>query len=212
MKQNLNEEISRIKSMIKMVNEQVQTTVTQTGENPGIKTTTNPPMSKAVSPPKEQNPFSQDKLDEYLGETVNLYADPENKKFIKQIRIDKIEQTTEKRYVENRLGNLLISFNFWNDPNTGENNSYKGSTDSFTLEYSCDNSNNLKWGVWFEKNFDRFLLGWGVKMVGLKPQSRIYSNNLTTKLKQNFCTVSSGGSSVPKATFASNKSNPSNLA
>ena len=178
----------------RIMSEQVQTTVTQTGDTPTI-----------------TNPFGRDKLNEYLGKTVNLYADPENKKFLKQIRIDEIEQNTEKRYVEDRLGNLLIYFNFWNDPDTGKNP--KGSMDSFSLEYSCDNPDKLKWGTWFEKNWENFVLNWGIKVVGLKPQSRIYSNNLTAKLKQEFCTVSSGGASVPKATFASaDKSQPSNLA
>ena len=46
----------------RLMSEQVQTTVTQTGKNPGIKTKINPPMSKAMpstsgNTPTITNPF-----------------------------------------------------------------------------------------------------------------------------------------------------------
>ena len=196
MKHNLNEEISRIKSMIKMVNEQVQTTVTQTGENPGIKTTTNPPMSKAVSPPKEQNPFNEEKFETFKGNTVNLYTDRENRKFIRQIRIDHLYSGLGDS--KNKLGKINIGYNYEKVKLSDGANYQVGNSDHiYFLTYSCDKPDELI-------PFDTKLF--------TGPNFVVYSNNLTTKLKQNFCTVSSGGSSVPKATFASNKSNPSNLA
>ena len=48
--------------------------------------------------------------------------------------------------------------------------------------------------------------------INLRIEFFYYSNNLTTKLKNDFCTLSTGGASVPKSTFSSAKTQTSNLA
>jgi hypothetical protein len=66
------------------------------------------------------------------------------------------------------------------------------------LNYSCDKPDQLI-------DFDSKLFG--------SPGRVLYSKFFTDKLKKEFCTVGSGGASVPKATFASTgKPQPSNLA
>jgi hypothetical protein len=178
----------------RVIKEQTQTTVTQTGENPGVKTTTTPPVSIATEPiPTDKNPFSQEKLDKFKGNTVNLYSDPENKKFKRQIRIDYIDRPKYYDLVNN-LGKLIIFFNYEDIEGDG----YGGGDDALVLRYSCDKPNKL-----FSTNTKLFT----------GPDRFVYSNLFTNKLKKEFCTKGSGGASVPKATFASTgKPQPSNLA
>jgi hypothetical protein len=184
----------------RVIKEQTQTTVTQTGENPGVKTTTTPPVSNPTKPiPTDKNPFSQEKLNKFKGNTVNIYRDPENKKFIRQIRIDYIG--VPKFYDPvNNLGKIEIYYHFEAIPNdeTGGAQYVDGGDDTLVLTYSCDKPNKL-----FSSN-TKFFTG---------PDRFVYSNLFTNKLKKEFCTVGSGGASVPKATFASTgKPQPSNLA
>jgi len=182
----------------RVIKEQTQTTVTQTGENPGVKTTTTPPVSNPTKPiPTDKNPFSQEKLNKFKGNTVNIYRDPENKKFIRQIRIDYIDV---QKYWEpiNNLGKIQIIYQFERIPNDEYPEYVDGGDDTLVLTYSCDKPNKL-----FSFN-TKFFTG---------PDRFVYSNLFTNKLKKEFCTVGSGGASVPKATFASTgKPQPSNLA
>jgi hypothetical protein len=181
----------------RVIKEQTQTTVTQTGKNPGVKTTTTPPVSNPTKPiPTDKNPFSQEKLDKFKGNTVNIYSDPENKKFKRQIRIDNIDRP---KYYDpvNNLGKLEIRYRY--EDITGDNTqTIKGGDDVLILKYSCDKPNKL-----FSTNTKLFT----------GPDRFVYSNLFTDKLKKEFCTKGSGGASVPKATFASTgKPQPSNLA
>ena len=183
----------------RVLKEQTQTTVTQTGENPGVKTTTTPPMSNPTKPiPTDKNPFSQEKLDKFKGNTVNIYTDPENKKFKRQIRIDDIDTPSYYDMVNN-LGKLNIYYSYELIPRDGGSTQIvNGGDDALILKYSCDKPNKL-----YSVN-TKFFTG---------PDRFVYSNLFTNKLKKEFCTVGSGGASVPKATFASTgKPQPSNLA
>lgn len=181
----------------RVIKEQTQTTVTQTGKNPGVKTTTTPPVSNPTKPiPTDKNPFSQEKLDKFKGNTVNIYSDPENKKFKRQIRIDYIDR--QKYYdTVNTLGKLDIVYRF-EDIKGDRSHTIDGGDDLLILKYSCDKPNKL-----FSTNTKLFT----------GPDRFVYSNLFTDKLKKEFCTKGSGGASVPKATFASTgKPQPSNLA
>lgn len=164
----------------RLISEQSGTTVTQDNENP----------------PKNQNPFSKEKLDKFKGNTVNIYTDPENKKFKRQIRIDHIDRP---KYYDpvNNLGKIEIGYRY-EDITGDRSQTIRGGDDVLYLEYSCDKPNKL-----FSTNTKLFT----------GPDRFVYSNLFTDKLKKEFCTVGSGGSSVPKATFASTgKPQPSNLA
>lgn len=114
------------------------------------------------------------KIKNYLGKTANLYSDPQNTKFVRQIPF-------ESMWVE-KDGTVIIRFN----ESTGQSD----------YAYSCSKPNQIETKNWYSSE---------------KPES-FYSNNLTPKLQQDFCTTSVGNAPVPNATFASNKSNPSNLA
>jgi hypothetical protein len=108
-----------------------------------------------------------EKLKKYIGQTANLYTDPQNTKFVKQIRFEEIIVETD--------GDIQI----------------RVKAERFPNYYFC--------------NKPTVIFGFG----GVE----YYSNNLTPKLKADFCTTSVGGKPVPKATFASgNKSQPPNLA
>jgi len=184
----------------RLMSEQVQTTVTQSGQTipMSVKTKTNPPVSNPTKPIPTKNPFSQENLDKFKGNTVNIYTDRENKKFKRQIRIDNIDA---KKYYDpvNRLGKLVITYQFEQIRNDDGKIEYvDGGDDNYSLTYSCDRPNQL-----FPSNTKLFT----------GPDRFVYSNLFTDKLKKEFCTVGSGGASVPKATFASTgKSQPSNLA
>jgi len=110
------------------------------------------------------------KIKKYLGFTANLYSDPQNRNFVKQIRFDEMSVQTN--------GTLSI----------------RVASDNYV--YDCKTPTLIR------ANSDT------------KPGKvdDFYSNNLTPKLQQDFCTTSTGNAPVPKATFTSNKTNISNLA
>jgi hypothetical protein len=110
------------------------------------------------------------KIKKYLGTTSNLYSDPQNKKFVKQIRFDEMFVQTN--------GTVSIR--------VGSDNYFYDCTKPTLIQ----SNSTMKPG-----KVDNF-----------------YSNNLTPKLQQDFCTTSVGKVSVPRATNASNKTNISNLA
>jgi hypothetical protein len=181
----------------RLMSEQTQTTVVQTGENPGVKTKTTPPMSNPTLPiPTDEKPFSQEKLESFKGNTVNLYTDPENRKFKRQIRIDHINSGWS--YSVNKLGKLEIAYEYEEVKDDDGDTLQRYGTATYWLNYSCDKPDQLI-------DFDSKLFG--------SPGRVLYSKFFTDKLKKEFCTVGSGGASVPKATFASTgKPQPSNLA
>lgn len=138
-------------------------------------------MTESFEDVKEQTWVDMDtiqdrtiKIKKYLGKTANLYSDPQNKNFVRQIPI-------ESMWVE-KDGTVIIRFN----ESTGQSD----------YAYSCTKPNMIQTKHWYGSE---------------KPKS-FYSNNITPKLQQDFCTTSVGKAPVPNATFASNKSNPSNLA
>ena len=153
MKQNLNEEITHIKLMMGKI-------MTESFEDVKEQTTVNMDIVQAQTK----------KIKDYLGFTANLYSDPQNKKFVRQIRFDEMFVQTN--------GTLSIR------------------VESDTYTYNCTKPNLIQTSsVQHPKKVDEF-----------------YSNKLTPQLQQDFCTTGDGNVSVPDARFASNKSNPSNLA
>lgn len=116
------------------------------------------------------------KIKKYLGKTANLYSDPQNKNFVRQIPF-------ENMWVE-KDGRVIIRF---------DDNSIS-TLFPFDYSYDCKKPNIIQ-------TTDR----------SEKPKS-FYSNNLTPKLQQDFCTTSVGKAPVPQATFASAKTQTSNLA
>ena len=68
---------------VKVVSEQTQTTVTQTGENPGVKTSTTPPMSNPLQPlpgakiPGQENDGGKSELIDIMLSRLNrMSSDP----------------------------------------------------------------------------------------------------------------------------------------
>jgi hypothetical protein len=114
------------------------------------------------------------KIKNYLGKTANLYSDPQNKNFVRQIPF-------ESMWVE-KDGTVIIRFS--------------ESKGQFDYAYDCTKPNIIQTKDWYSSE---------------KPKS-FYSNNLTPKLQQDFCTTSVGNTPAPQATFASAKTQTSNLA
>lgn len=153
-------------------------------------------MSEQDAPQDEVNAFTNQKLESFKGNTVNLYTDRENKKFKRQIRIDYIDSGYSKSV--NKLGKLDIAYQYEEVKNDDGTTEYSYGDNVYFLSYSCDKPDQLI-------PFDTKLF--------TGPNLVLYSKHFTDKLKKDFCTVGSGGASVPKATFASaDKSQPSNLA
>lgn len=120
------------------------------------------------------------KAKKYLGKTANLYSDPQNKNFVRQIPF-------ENMWVE-KDGRVIIRF--MDESKT---------LFPFDYSYDCKKPNIIQTT---ERSYE-------------KPSGTIksfYSNNLTPKLQQDFCTTSVGKAPVPQATFASAKTQTSNLA
>ena len=107
------------------------------------------------------------KAKKYLGKTANIYSDPQNKKFITQIRITNAIVKTD--------GTVKLETN--------------SDTAPYSYTYNCTKPNMLQPGI-----------------------GKYYSNELTPLLQQDFCTKNSKGVSVPIGTFASAKTQTSNLA
>jgi hypothetical protein len=160
----------------RLMSEQVQTTVTQTGENPGTKTKINPPMSKAIpeisgdtptTTPTITNPFKdQSLLDKFVGKQFNTYSVYPRK-----------NQPDE---IGNKYGTFEVkkaSFDV-----TG-NNDVVFELDSESKAYfNCDSD---KLGIEFSS----------------KSYYSAFAPSLIKELKQTFCTVGSGGISVPKVDY-----------
>jgi len=163
----------------RLMSEQVQTTVTQTGEDP---------------PQDNVNAFSDKKLEAFNGNTVNLYSDRENKKFKRQIRIDHINSGWNKS--KDKLGKIDIAYKY--EKIKTDTLTHELGDNTYFLTYSCDKPDEL--------------IPFDTKLFTGPQGIALYSKYFTDMLKKNFCTVGSGGTSVPKATFASaDKSQPSNL-
>jgi hypothetical protein len=156
----------------RIMSEQVQTTVTQTGENPKTKTKINPPMSKAIpeisgDTPTITNPFKDPSLlDKFIGKQFNTYSVYERKK-----------QPDE---IGNKYGTFEIKKASYDV--TG-NNDVVFELDSGSKAYfNCDSD---KLGIEFSS----------------KSYYSAFAPSLIKELKQTFCTVGSGGISVPKVDY-----------
>jgi hypothetical protein len=166
----------------RLMSEQVQTTVTQTGKNPGMKTTVNPPMSRAIpeipgDTPTITNPFKdQNLLNKFVGKQFQTYY--ENSSSPNGVgstyKIFEIYKVTPKINVDNRLIFDL-----------GEGQE---------AQYSCG---NLQGDIIFIRDLE---IKDGVE--SLKTFGDFYkAPSLTKELKQTFCTVGSGGKLVPKVDY-----------
>ncbi len=135
-------------------------------------------------------------LNQYKGETANIYSDPQNKKFVTRIDIHEIFPYDYDPYAKNIHG-------------------YDEASVVLTTKHPYGNIDYL-----FKCNKPTELIKTNLgpnQNTKKLPDTLInnevyYSNNLTTKLKNDFCTRSSGGASVPNATFSSAKTQTPNLA
>ena len=160
----------------RLMSEQVQTTVTQTGENPGTKTKINPPMSKAIpeisgntptTTPTITNPFKNPGLlEKYVGKQFNTYSVYPRK-----------NQPDE---IGNKYGTFEIkkaSFDV-----TGNNDVV------FELDYESKayfNCDSDKMGIEFNSG----------------SYYSAFAPSLIKELKQTFCTTGAGNLSVPKVDY-----------
>ena len=160
----------------RIMSEQVQTTVVQTGKNPGIKTKINPPMSKAMpstsgntptNTPTITNPFKNPSLlEKFVGKQFQTYN-----KYDETEAYDSYE--IEKAYFQNR--NVVFDIDYrqkaW---------------------YDCTLPDTLFLTL---NDYDASLLG--KKQYG----TAVAAPSLTKELKQTFCTVGLGGQTVPKVDY-----------
>jgi hypothetical protein len=166
----------------RLMSEQVQTTVTQTGENPGTKTKINPPMSKAIpeisgDTPTITNPFKdQNLLNKFVGKQFQTYLrDSSSPNGVgSTYQTFEINKVTPSFGVENRL-----IF----DLGEGQNATYSCTNGGGEIIHIIDTEIND--GVKSLKKFGDFYK----------------APSLTKELKQTFCTVGSGGKVVPKVDY-----------
>lgn len=161
----------------RIMSEQVQTTVAQTGENPGTKTKINPPMSKAIpeisgdtptTTPTITNPFKDPSLlEKFVGKQFQTYSKydetPE--------AYDSYE--IEKAYFQNR--NVVFDIDY-----------------KQKARYDCTLPDTLFLTL---NDYDASLRG--KKQYG----TAVAAPSLTKELKQTFCTVGTGNQSVPKVDY-----------
>lgn len=135
-------------------------------------------------------------LNQYKNQTANIYSDPQNKKFVTRIDINAAFPYRYDPYAKNIHGYDEASVVLTTTHPHGD----------IDYLFRCEKPTELiKTNLGPNQNTNEI------------PQIYInnevyYSNNLTAKLKKDFCTVSSGGASVPNSTFASTKTQTANLA
>jgi hypothetical protein len=169
----------------RIMSEQVQTTVTQTGENPGTKTKINPPMSKAIpeisgdtptTTPTITNPFKDPSLlDKFVGKQFNTYSVISGKN-----KPDEMGNTAATYEIKKaRIGvntdlelDLIWKSSLLNLGKIGEGT---------TAYFSCDSDK----------------LG----MTATNYSDVVFAPSLIKDLKQTFCTVGAGGRSVAKVDY-----------
>ena len=156
----------------RLMSEQTQTTVTQTGENPGMKTKINPPMSKAMpstsgNTPTITNPFKNPSLlEKFVGKQFQTYNQYDENEAYNSYEI-------EKAYFQNR--NVVFDID----------NRQKA-------WYDCTLPDTLFLTL---NDYDASLSG--KKQYG----TAVAAPSLTKELKQTFCTVGLGGQTVPKVDY-----------
>ena len=161
----------------RIMSEQVQTTVTQTGENPETKTKINPPMSKAIpeisgdtptTTPTITNPFkNQSLLDKFVGKQFNTYTLWERNNKPDELTNNSGTFEIEKAYFDERTkGKIVFDLD-------GE----------WTATFDCNTPDYLgittSTDYWFAAGAPSFL----------------------KELTKTFCTVGTGNQSVPKVDY-----------
>ena len=161
----------------RLMSEQTQTTVVQTGENPGVKTKTTPPMSNPTLPIPNSgetttNPFKdQSLLNKYVGKQFQTYSMDmvSNPNDIERYRTGVFEISKVTPSISNVENRLIFDLG-----------------DAGKATYSCTNGGGdvihiLRTG----ESFGDFLK----------------APSFTKELKQNFCTTGSDGKIIAKVDY-----------
>lgn len=172
----------------RLMSEQTQTTVVQTGENPGVKTKTTPPVSNPTLPnptskETDTNPFKNpDLLKKFVGKQFNAYTVIENK----------------------------------NKPDSTGNNSgtFEIKKAKFDANYDVTFEVSMKGSPFGEEEYDKasFMCNVPDKLFMSHDNSPnkdgskthhwdVFAPSLTKELKQTFCTTGAGNLSVPKVDY-----------
>jgi hypothetical protein len=165
----------------RLMSEQTQTTVVQTGENPGVKTKTTPPMSNPTLPIPNSgdtitNPFKDPSLlEKYVGKQFNTYSVIRGKNNPDEMGNN--SATYEIKKVRIGVNSDLELDLIWKSSLLGLGKIGEGTTAYF----SCDSD---KLGMTSENYSDT-----------------VFAPSLTKELKQTFCTTGAGNRSVPKVDY-----------
>jgi hypothetical protein len=172
----------------RLMSEQVQTTVTQTGKNPGMKTTVNPPMSRAISEiPGDTstitNPYKdQSLLNKFVGKQFNTYTTIENKK----LKPDSIGNNSGTYEIEKAYFGVNNDVTF----KVNMKNSPMPNLQDQEASFNCNAPDRLT------MSYYRSITGEGDRYV-----HSTSAPSLTKELKQTFCTTGAGNQSVPKVDY-----------
>jgi hypothetical protein len=161
----------------RLMSEQVQTTVTQTGENPGTKTKINPPMSKAIpeisgntptTTPTITNPFKdQSLLNKFVGKQFNTYT--------------VIEKKNQPDDTGNNSGTFEIEKAYFDEDTKGK------------VIFDLDGN----WTATFDCNVPNYL--------GITTSTDYWfaaaAPSFLKELTKTFCTTGAGNLSVPKVDY-----------
>ena len=172
----------------RLMSEQTQTTVVQTGENPGVKTKTTPPMSNPTLPIPNSgetttNPFKNpDLLKKFVGKQFNTYTVIEDKNKHDSTGNNSVTFEIKKVYFD---ANYDVTFEVnMKGSAFGEERYNKAS-------FTCNIPDKLFMSFDNSPNKDRSNVHhWTV-----------FAPSLTKELKQTFCTTGAGNLSVPKVDY-----------
>ena len=164
----------------RLVSEQTQTTVTQTGENPGVKTKTTPPMSNPTLPIPNSgttsgdtttNPFNNpDLLKKYVGKQFNTYS------------------VISEKNKPDEIGNLYGTFKI--------EKAYSDITGNNDVVFEIGGG-LTPWNAYFNCKYSEQLL---IK-TSTDYHFWAFAPSLTKELKQTFCTTGARNLSVPKVDY-----------
>ena len=160
----------------RLMSEQTQTTVVQTGENPGVKTKTTPPMSNPTLPNPTSgttsgdtttNPFNNpDLLEKYVGKQFNTYS------------------VISGKNKPDEIGNLYGTFKI--------QKAYSDVTGNNDVVFDLDRFGSK---AYFNCSSDKL----GIILSNFYVS--VFAPSLTKELKQTFCTTGAGNLSVPKVDY-----------
>lgn len=176
----------------RLISEQTQTTVVQTGENPGVKTKTTPPMSNPTLPIPSSgttsgdtttNPFKNpDLLKKFVGKQFNAYTAIENKNKPDSIGNNSGTFEIKKVYFDT---NYDVTFEVEMKNSPFEEELYDKAS------FMCNIPDKLFMS--FDNSPDKD----GSKKI----HWTVFAPSLTKELKQTFCTTGAGNLSVPKVDY-----------